>query len=300
MKGKDIYKVLRESYDIKDAEIEKVSISSINDVYVIYISGQKKFVLKKWKKNITNIISLKFQNELERRYKIAPKLYVNVHGNYVNEDGYFLQEYVNGNFVEKNMNIAQFLFKLHKYLSKIQKDIKIEPRGYKKSIECANRELTNYEDYFKRKGNNDLAVNAIDLIDLRRKIIRSTNCIGYFPKKFGIVHGDFKPDNLLYVPSSNYCVLDFDYLGFKDLDVEICRASFEFTNGEVKDVLEFIHSYCYLYDHKEALKNYLNYLLINNFPLNISNYVSNDDLLKKLILDRKYLICKVTKVIENC
>ena len=90
MKGKDIYKVLRESYDIKDAEIEKVSISSINDVYVIYISGQKKYVLKKWKKNITNIISLKFQNELERRYKIAPKLYVNVHGNYVNEDGYML------------------------------------------------------------------------------------------------------------------------------------------------------------------------------------------------------------------
>lgn len=104
----------------------------------------------------------------------------------------------------------------------------------------------------------------------------------------------------IYVPSSNYCVLDFDYLGFKDLDVEICRASFEFTNGEVKDVLEFIHSYCYLYDHKEALKNYLNYLLINNFPLNISSYVSNDDLLEKLILDRKYLICKVTKVIENC
>lgn len=262
-----IKKQLLENYNLNLIEMNKIEVESINEIYLC-VCEEKNVILKEISSPLSfNRLSLYIQNYLNKDSNLSPAIILNNNGGMF--DAFdrkiiIVQEYVEqvDYGAEKIFDICELLKILHNKLKKIY----ISNNIYRRTYEEINTSINNYS-YLTSDLENSL-------VDIRSKYNQKFKT-GYNPLFFANIHGDFKKDNVLLQPDNTFKIIDFDYTGYKDVDVEICRAACEFSGFNSVLFLSFLKNF-FCNDEKRinlCIKNYLSYLIASDFPFNIKEKV---------------------------
>lgn len=260
------------NYSLAVENIDLITISSINNVYKCYCR-EGVFIAKEYlNESLFNVNSVIVHEKLNKLINLTPKIVKTKNNSLFSyQDGKYT---LLTNFVEnkeygkeKTSEICYLLKYLHKRLEHFY----FSETNYKKDYHQIQSSLERYQK-------NNLCMKEKELLNIR-KTYNMKFKFGYSPKVFSNIHGDFKKENVLLNNQNKFQVIDFDYVGYKDLYVEVCRAACEFS--EFDDVLffEFLMQY---FNNKntevyKCILDYFTYLIFSDFPLGIKNIINTNN-----------------------
>lgn len=255
--------------------------NSMNDIYRVS-NGNQEYLLKQYRAGEREQIirSMSTQLFVHQQDKSAPKVQLNQQGNFLTDVGegfVTLQEYIAGkppNVKDRSCLkvVARHLKRLHKLLQTLrecfdEKESKTS-RSNQEILERIEQARNGIKELANPCGEPDNHSLFEKLLQTRKQAIQERKT-QYRPQCLQVVHGDFRPANLL-INGQQVWVLDFDFVGLRDIWVEVGRAALLMSEFDLDRMGFFMDTY-YQDDaerpsNEEVMEQTLDYLVYSSFP----------------------------------
>ncbi|WP_176535308.1 phosphotransferase [Bacillus cereus] len=293
---------IENNYHIKIKDLILLNVVSLNKVFLCTDINNKKYIIKLINTEVikNTINSIKFQYMLNQKFNCTPELIFNNKNQLItflnHKYSYFIQihiECISYNEL-KNIDVCRFLKRLHVRLNSFNW-IKGERYSKKYGEICLDIE----NQYIKLIKTEHINRNNKEILLKSRCILNDKLKKDYSPVNFAFIHGDFKPENLLLDFNGQFKVIDFDFAGYKDIDVEICRAAIVFSNFNNNLFFNFLNTYYENHDNliQSCIYNYLQYIIASNFPFDIEDSIDSITL-NNLLSERCKIIDFLVKIVD--
>lgn len=285
---KELLKNINDNYNINIENINKLGISTINDIFIVN-SSNNKYIVKIYNVDEEKQIkmSLCTQKNIYESLGIVADVLKNKENELYtkyNNKFYTIQEYIeeqNDIKFDRTNEIAKNLFFLHEKLREFDESIFKNKKEYKDYSEI-KRNIEKSRNILRKIKIEKEVKDIFELLLNKREDILDKYKCEYSPKKCQVIHRDIRPSNILANNGKIYFI-DFDYIAYGDLLFEIGSAAMLISNFEVKKAKEFIKTYnLYLkekYTEEEIFKDLLEYYVQSDFPMKLINKVGNKALI---------------------
>lgn len=275
--------------NLKINEISKIGFNTVNDVFKMSTS-RGDIVLK-----IYSSLSLKeIQNSLERQiliyttFKGAPRVYENEQRKYVssfNKEYFSLQEYVYGEHPSSEYStidkVARKLSKIHRVFKDIKyTSLKSQTKIWNETVLEIEQFERNVESYFNHYGESAYLSQLIELLSIRKNIAVKQKIV-YQPSVIQVIHGDYRPLNILINSNNDIFSIDFDFTAVADLWVEVGRSAILLADYDIGKINAYLESYCSEsriepVSIRNLFGHILSYLVQSHFPVKIHEKLTEE------------------------
>ena len=259
------------SFVKKNSGLEKNSSNYLLSV------NKKKFILKKWKKNLTkkkinSILDLIFW--LRKKKKFFPNINIIENNSVFLADSFYwtIFDYSEGNHfsgeIKEFKNLSNSIGMLFSLLSKYPKKIDLGPKFYNKKslfiLKKMKKNKKNWDCYFNKKTSSILKKSWSTLESIFLQNIK----IKKVPNFKQVTHFDLHPHNVIMKDKTVGCFLDFETCGVMNSGfglafscLKICKQTIIYNKIQKKTILykKFIKLISKHYPEIEKLQKYFFY-----------------------------------------